>query len=70
MEISRRKRNSTMSLSEVNFMGLDPCQILGYINYYPGLDLKTNCSLFSDIGRPKMPLNKQTIWEIPAFIDY
>lgn len=68
-EISRRRRNSFMSLSEVNFIGITPRRILEDIANNPDVILKINKSVFSGIGRPKLAQNKHTIWEIPAFID-
>lgn len=68
-ELSRRRRNSIMSLSEVNFIGITPRRILEDVANNPDLVLKINDSVFSGIGRPKLAHNKHTIWEIPAFID-
>jgi len=58
-----------MSLSEVNFIGIEPSRILEDMGYNKDLVLKVNNSMFSRIGRPKLADNKNTIWEIPAFID-
>ncbi|CAI6345827.1 unnamed protein product [Macrosiphum euphorbiae] len=69
-ELSRRKRNSIMSLREVNLIGIAPMRILEDIaGYNPDMALKINGSKFSRIGRPKLAQNIHTIWEIPAFID-
>ncbi|XP_060876477.1 S-phase kinase-associated protein 2-like isoform X2 [Metopolophium dirhodum] len=68
-ELSRRRRNSIMSLREVNFIGIAARRILEDIANNTDLVLKINSSKFSGIGRPKLAQNKHTIWEIPAFID-
>lgn len=69
-ERSRRRRNSIMSLREVNFIGISSRQILEDVANNPDLVLKINDSMFSGIGRPKLAHNQHTIWEIPAFIDF
>lgn len=68
-ELSKKKRNFIMSLSELNFIGITPRRILEDIAKNPELTLKINKSIFSGIGRPKLAHNEHTIWEIPAVID-
>jgi len=69
MELDRRRKNKTMSLSELNIIGLNAIRILQDISHNSNLILKINDSVFSSIGRPKLACKEHTIWEIPAIID-
>jgi len=69
MDISRRRKNSIMSLSEINCIGITSRRILEDIASNPDLAVKINVSIFSSIGLPKLTRDKHTIWEIPAVID-